>query len=138
MQNLPPNFTGLTEVEVRNLGGKNVKFTTRSEFVRSGLVDTLESTSQKVFRGASVGGYTWPASTIYSTAAYLLLFGASDVYPSYNPNTRRFGYPLRCLSTTAVGAQRVHYSITRFWLSCLQVCSGIWLCLAKRYSYVRQ
>ena len=77
--------------------------------VRSGGIDTKSDTDRQPLRGASILGYGWPASpsTASSTQAYRLGFNANVDYPSSGPDNRRYGFSLRCLSTTAVGMVRV-------------------------------
>ena len=73
--------------------------------MRSGYVNVNKETGRQVFRGASFYGYGWSASlsTTSTTQAYDLYFTVGDTYPSRGPYDRRFAFPLRCLSTTAVG-----------------------------------
>ena len=101
--------------------------------LRSGVVYILEEAGRKVFRGASVAGYAWPSSAIGEAkdwSVYYLDFHDGDVYPSGGPTSRRFGFPLRCLSTTAVGkANLVRSGITDVyygWLGYNSVSGYIW------------
>ena len=74
--------------------------------MRSGYVNPLKETGRQAFRVAIEYGYTWSSSAIEesdSITAYDLYFVVSDINPSNGPNGRRNGFPLRCLSTTAVG-----------------------------------
>ena len=74
--------------------------------MRSGYVDIYKEAGHQPLRGASVAGYAWSSSATEEAkdwSAYYLGFNASGVYPSNGPSDRRDGFPLRCLSTTAVG-----------------------------------
>ena len=75
-------------------------------FVRSGHIYNGKETDQPPLRVVSVSGYAWSSGTVdsaTSTTAYALFFSASDAYPLAGPGDRILGFPLRCLSTTAVG-----------------------------------
>ena len=68
-------------------------------FVRSGLVD-LDYGSLRLF---GVYGYGWSSASwaftsVTSATAYLLGFYASGVAPSYGPDHRWHGFPIRCLA----------------------------------------
>ena len=74
--------------------------------LRSGYVNNDNEAIRRVFRFASSDGYGWPASPyINSDQAYFLKINASEVGPLRGPDSRRFGFPLRCLSTTAGGTK---------------------------------
>ena len=73
-------------------------------FVRSGFVNL--AVSADTFRYAGVNGIWWSsrasstnASGTTMPSAYTLLFGPTDVNPSYGPWERWIGRSLRCLST---------------------------------------
>ena len=68
-------------------------------FVRSGLV-ILGNGALRYF---GVNGYGWSLisvafTSVTSAAAYYLDFHASGVGPSYGPNSRWHGFPIRCLA----------------------------------------
>ena len=73
--------------------------------MRSGDINYNDDTDHRSFRWIGVNGYGWTVSTstASTTKAYNLGFYASDIYPSGGPNARHIVFPLRCLSTTAVG-----------------------------------
>ena len=76
--------------------------------MRSGYIDNYKGVGLQPLRYASIYGYPWSSSAIEesdSITAYYLHFNASDVYSSGGPYHRRLGFPLRCLSTTAVGGK---------------------------------
>ena len=75
------------------------------KIVRSGDINYNDDTDRQSFRWIGIDGYGWSSSATdksESTTVYYLDFGASGAVPSYGPKSRRFGFPLRCLSTTAV------------------------------------
>lgn len=68
--------------------------------MRSGHVNPTNTAG--TFRNAGVNGHNWSsrqANTIWGTAGaggYDLNFNASEVYPSWGPDARYIGFPLRC------------------------------------------
>ena len=74
--------------------------------MRSGYVNNYEEVGHQPLRNASVNGYSRSSSAVEkatSTSAYFLSLYDSAVDPSRGPYSRRWAFPLRCLSTTAVG-----------------------------------
>ena len=68
-------------------------------FVRSGVVYL----GRGALRYFGVTGYGWSLisvafTSVTSAAAYYLDFHASGVGPSYGPNSRWHGFPIRCLA----------------------------------------
>ncbi len=72
-------------------------------FVRSGVVNLPNTAGTLWSNGAS--GHYWSsreADNVWSSVGaggYDLLFGATEVRPSWGPDHRHLGFPLRCLST---------------------------------------
>ncbi len=62
-------------------------------FVRSGNVNVYYG----YLRYAGIYGYYWSRSGSAATNAYNLGFNDSGVNPSGGPNTRYYGFSLRCL-----------------------------------------
>ena len=70
-----------------------------SSFVRSGIV----LLSHGSLRNFGINGYGWSSasrafSSITSATTYYLDFNASGVNPSYGPDHRWYGFPIRCLA----------------------------------------
>ena len=77
--------------------------------LRSGLIKTLKESGLHGLRYLGNYGYVWSISAIdivTSTLAYYLTLGVGTLNSFDGLNSRRLGYPLRCLSTTAVGDGR--------------------------------
>lgn len=76
----------------------------RIVFVRSGHVNPANTAG--TFRNAGNIGYEWSSRTspTSATLAYWFEFTATESRPSYGPNNRYNGLPLRCLLYAAVGA----------------------------------
>ena len=72
-------------------------------FVRSGVVNLPNTAGTLWSNGAS--GHYWSsreADNVWSSVGaggYDLLFSATGVHPSWGPDHRHLGFPLRCLST---------------------------------------
>ncbi len=66
-------------------------------FVRSGYVH-LPNTAGTL-RHAGLHGDWWSSRGDAATGAYHLNFTATGVSPSFGPDNRWHGFPLRCLST---------------------------------------
>ena len=67
-----------------------------SLFVRSGYANLYDGS----LRYFGVSGCGWSSisvafTSVTSATAYLLAFNASGVYPSYGPNARWVGFPIR-------------------------------------------
>ncbi len=78
--------------------------------MRSGFIYLL-SRNDGIFLDANQSGLWWSSRAAEFTSstlasAYHLLFGPSEVNPSYGPRVRWHGFPLRCLSTV-LGMGRV-------------------------------
>ena len=83
--------------------------TTAVENVRSGVINNYNESNRQVLRVTSFYGFGWstsPTDEATFTSTYYLYFNDSGTAPSYGPSHRRQGFPLRCLSTTAVGDGR--------------------------------
>ena len=71
--------------------------------MRSGRIDLASSTGTLRSNGAS--GHYWSsreADNVWSSVGaggYDLLFGATEVHPSWGPDYQWLGFSLRCLST---------------------------------------
>ncbi len=68
-------------------------------FVRSGNVHLNNGS----LRDSGRTGYDWSRSAVaygvgtWAANAYYLAFDLSTVYPSYGPDNRYYGFPVRCL-----------------------------------------
>ena len=81
--------------------------------LRSGYVNLKDEAEQHVFRDTGINGYGWQASSSPTTATSAnFLKISTKVEPSRGPSNRRYGFSLRCLSTTAVGTYRKQQNYT--------------------------